>query len=161
MPATASPFSAQGLAKVSSSLLFLLLCSELEVSFGVHLMPVSTLHPLFCQGRSNPEFPGELYLRQQQQMGGRLVKASDSPNTGTRYNYVEDFYDLYINMLESMPTGSNEIEAGIYPGVLWNCSSRKVAIGWQHCLLFSWSLKPGVLTTVRCNFTPCFSRMTL
>ena len=161
MLATASPFSAQGLAKVSSSLLFLLLCSELEVSFGVHLMPVSTLHPLSCQGRLNPEFPGELYLRQQQQMGGRLVKASDSPNTGTRYNYVEDFYDLYINMLESMPTGSNEIEAGVYPGVLWNCSSRKAAIGWQHCLLFSWSLKPGVLTTVRCNFTPCFSRMTL
>ena len=59
-------------------------------------------------------------------------------------------------MLESMPTGSNEIEAGICSGVLWKCFSRKVVIGWQHCLLFSWSLKPGVLTTVRCNFTPCF-----
>ena len=129
MPATDSPPSAQGLSKVSPSLpSFFLLCSELEVSFGVHLMPVSTLHPLFCQGRSNPEFPGELYLRQQQQMGGRLVKASDSPNTGTRFNYVEDFYDLYINMFESMPTGSNEIEAGVYPGVLWNCSSRKAAM---------------------------------
>ena len=32
--------------------------------------------------------------------------------------------------------------------------SRKAAIGWQHCLLFSWSLNPGVLTNVRCNFTP-------
>ena len=91
MLATASPFSAQGLAKISSSLLFLLCCSELEVSVGFHLMPGSILHPLICQGRANPELSGELYWRQHQQMGVRLVKVSDSLNAGTRYNYVEDF----------------------------------------------------------------------
>ena len=118
-------------------------------------MPGSILHPLICQGRANPEWSGEL-LETTPANGSEVGEGIRLTECWHKIQLCWRFYDLYINMLESMPTGSNEIEAGICSGVLWKCSSRKAAIGWQHCLLFSWSLNPGVLNTARCNFTPCF-----